>query len=736
LRSRKAAFEAGYILLLPVVLFFAYQASPFNQTGFLDPWVYAGFINNFDDLIARYGLTYYSVRFGLIFPNVLLTSLFGPVWSYVVFCYLMYLLAGVPLYFLFRRNYSTAAAIFAYTCLVSSVWFARTVLWTYPDAAAVPYMLAATSLLLLNTGGSPAIYFAVGALFALATNSNIYALSISGLAVSAYVIHRRSILARDTARAISWTSGGFLVILVLGAIGYQVCCGEPNFLQPTLQISSWVASQGAAQYRVDYDLLFHKFHYTYFGPFLVFALFIIWCTSKVKESLYAALAGYACVSTAFVAWWQFVMHGYVLELFYYFSYLLPPFLLAAAAVPVVAVRNLSGASQAYSLMACALVVVLVPLLHVYGVCDLAKMSLQTYLLLATCTLGILVAACKWRILMPVAAVAFAATFQLHWRGDHYDHYAVLGGVHRNEVDAYKLGMQLIKEMPRFKEDQRSLLFWYPNKDPLLSSLQSTYLSGYSRLHDPASSGVGMPALEADDIDRLRRDPIWLVLMDRTAGGTSAGIHALIQNGIIFAKERESQLCSGRLCVHTVLLNLESKAPEFTADKTLIETLIDVKGDARLTQLERYAYGVIHNVKARLAARLPRYVHPPDVLIDKGDGGIFFYPSSVRDHLATRFIDPVSPENGGRPQFRLTLEGLPSNAAQSCRITVQDREFRSVLNVGCKQSNQAGAGAIENVFAVAAMPNKLRVLLQTLDGSAAQIPASIRLEQELYERLSR
>ena len=122
--------EAAYVALLPVALFLAYEVSPINQAGFLDPWLYTGFINNFEDLVARYGLTYYSVRFGLIFPHYILAQVFGPVAGYLTFCYLMYLLAGVPLYLLFRKSYSLEAATFAYALLVSSAWFARTVLWT------------------------------------------------------------------------------------------------------------------------------------------------------------------------------------------------------------------------------------------------------------------------------------------------------------------------------------------------------------------------------------------------------------------------------------------------------------------------------------------------------------------------------------------------------------------------------------------------------------------------------
>ena len=120
--SAAHALEVALLLLLPVALFFAYRVSPINQVGFLDPWVYWGYIHNFEDLYARYGLTYYSVRFGLIFPSWLLQAVLGPIPGYYAFCYAMYLVAGVPLYLLVRCRYSVAAAVSAYTLVVTSLW--------------------------------------------------------------------------------------------------------------------------------------------------------------------------------------------------------------------------------------------------------------------------------------------------------------------------------------------------------------------------------------------------------------------------------------------------------------------------------------------------------------------------------------------------------------------------------------------------------------------------------------
>ena len=128
--SAAHTLEAALLLLLPVALFFAYRVSPMNQVGFVDPWVYWGYIHNFEDLHARYGPTYYSVRFGLIFPSWLLQAVLSPIPGYYAFCYAMYLVAGVPLYLLVRCRYSVAAAVSAYTLMVTSLWLARSILWT------------------------------------------------------------------------------------------------------------------------------------------------------------------------------------------------------------------------------------------------------------------------------------------------------------------------------------------------------------------------------------------------------------------------------------------------------------------------------------------------------------------------------------------------------------------------------------------------------------------------------
>src|SRR5262245_37607284 len=62
--NRRALAETLALLAAPAVAFWLMHFKPIAQNTFLDPYVYTGYIHNFVDLIERYGVTYYSVRFG------------------------------------------------------------------------------------------------------------------------------------------------------------------------------------------------------------------------------------------------------------------------------------------------------------------------------------------------------------------------------------------------------------------------------------------------------------------------------------------------------------------------------------------------------------------------------------------------------------------------------------------------------------------------------------------------
>ena len=113
-----------------------------NQGSTIDPYVYTGYIHNSGDLLSRYGLTYYSVRFGLILPAKAFTLAFGPEAGYLALRYVLTLLAGIPLYALIRRHMGVCVAVLTYCALITRpVFQPSAVLGTIPtplDGRSIP----------------------------------------------------------------------------------------------------------------------------------------------------------------------------------------------------------------------------------------------------------------------------------------------------------------------------------------------------------------------------------------------------------------------------------------------------------------------------------------------------------------------------------------------------------------------------------------------------------------------
>ena len=98
--------EILFLLLLPPLTFWFFNYRFMYQAGSLDPFFYTGYINEPEDLLKRFGLLYYAVRFGLILPGRFFTWALGPEPGYLAFRYVLALLAGVPFYFFAKRKFS------------------------------------------------------------------------------------------------------------------------------------------------------------------------------------------------------------------------------------------------------------------------------------------------------------------------------------------------------------------------------------------------------------------------------------------------------------------------------------------------------------------------------------------------------------------------------------------------------------------------------------------------------
>jgi hypothetical protein len=563
-------FESAYVLSLPVAVWFLYRFSPFNNNdGLLDPWVYFGYIHNFQDLISRYGLRYYSVRFGLIFPHIVLAKIFGPVTGYLAFVYSMYLLAGIPLYLLFRKLYSAHAAVLAYAILVSSAWFARTVLWTHPDAAAVPYLIAALALMFLEPRYRRVVNFAIGVLIALAVNSNVFAISIAGLIGVAYLSYFRDSLWSRFRQDIPWMIAGFVSVFVAGSAGYYACCGHVNYFTSTLDMVKWSNNGGGAVYQAPVtDLL--RMNYIYLPPFIAISTYVVSKHNQFKANrLLSACTHYLIAVMTVVLLYRFATQSAIIELFYYFSFFLVSCIGCIALIPLTLARasNCEARSVNYGLAA----FLLPPLLIVY-VYPAGMDHIPSYWVLLSIifTLFLIQLTINSKKALPFAIICFALSIHISLLSSVIQgvpFYARMYGVADDgSLSKFRLGLKFIETMPKVKEEGRPIYFWYSNADRLANSLQSTYLWGYSRLSDSTNGTGGLPDLKGVNPDLLRaREEYSLVLFDREERKVSEGIEELRRIGLGFGIKKTRDICEQTICYSIAVLDVNSPSLKIKQD---------------------------------------------------------------------------------------------------------------------------------------------------------------------------
>jgi hypothetical protein len=561
---RRRIFEIAYLLSLPVAAWYLYRFSVFNnRDGFLDPWVYFGYVHNFQDLIDRYGLPYYSVRFGLIFPLIALVKVFGPINGYLAFVYSMYLLAGVPLYLLFRKRFSIHAAMLAYSILVSSVWFARAVLWTHPDASAVPYLLAAVALMFLEPEHRRFGYFVVGLLFGLAANSNIFALAIGGLSGVAYSVYYKNTLWPKVRQDIPWMTAGFVVIFTGGAIGYYACCHGMNFLGSTLGMIEWSAKGFGSVYQSPF-LVLVNLNYLYLLPFLMLSMVaVLRKISPGDRSIWFAALSYLGASITFYVGYELSTKTALLEHFHYVSFLLAPCMLSMTLVPVILAR--AGSLECRLLNLALASFVLPPLIIVYGSpTSLDNIPVYWVWLSLACTLLVLLLAIRFERVASYAIVGFALSIQMSLSSTVFPAseglpiYARMYGTGDGTgLSRYLLGLKFIETMPQFRDDGRPIYFWYANADKVANSLQATYLWGYSRIMDWNKGTRGLPFLNGVNIELLRQRS-FLVLFDRDREVIDQGIGELHRVGIRFAVNKTREICENETCYTIAVLDVSGE----------------------------------------------------------------------------------------------------------------------------------------------------------------------------------
>ena len=553
--------EAAFLAVCPALAFWVMHFSPIAQQEFIDPYVYTGYINNFEDLFQRYGVTYYGVRFGLIAPAELAAAVFGPVGGYFVLRYAFGLIAAGPFYVLVRQRFGAPVAIASVSLLLTSPYFARALLWDHPDASGVPFLFAAVCLFLIEHHRRWLLDSCAALCAGLAIHSNVFV--AAPLAVFAATWALLSLAWRRDVRAVATRlvvlASGIGVITGVAWAYYRWRVNVTDMFSITINKSVELASGGMIEWRTPgIEWVSHQWHVL--TP-VVLSLLALLVRGKRRVGFHEAVMWATAVTvTAFFYVVQFGLGGNSLELFYYFSYLLPfVFLLLALIVDAL----LSGLGTPSKWIAAVLLVsaaigpwLLYSLGHGIGYPTRFEHHLA-----AIGAVAAVLALCRWiPRFRPVTRVFAAAAlgFMLFSSFSTAVYARMIDRrlpAARSDLDVYRVALQLIDSVPRNAAAPGAVGFWYSNEPArgAIRSIQSTYLFGHSKVQ---GEGRGLPHLEAAELERLGRMHLrWLVLLAETEAELASGRETLNRIGIQYTPVDSRIHRGGKYAVYFELLEL-------------------------------------------------------------------------------------------------------------------------------------------------------------------------------------
>ncbi|MDX6202612.1 MAG: hypothetical protein QOJ83_2112 [Frankiales bacterium] len=594
---RTAAAELAALLVAPVAVFFGLRELPMAAVAMIDRYFYQAYTEHGADLVERYGTGgYYWVRLGFTLPSRLCYLLFGATNGFLVFRYVLALVAILPAYLLFRRLYGRGAGAVAVAAVLSSPVIVYAWGTDYPDSSAVSYLVAGMCLVLMPSPSRRARLAWVaggGVMLSLALHSQAVSAPLVGVIV---LVHLAGELRRSWLRAL--VDAGLLLGAVLAVTGVlmlfaRAMYGQWNIIRPTLTASQHLRTPAELRkwHTVDW-------HWVLRDPYLAVPLLalIVWLAARLavrrppeapadepapeqappapKSSLHpeSALAAVLVLQVAFFTWWQFFDKGYGLEYHFASSMLWPATVLVLAAAVVRASRPLLCRPRTAAVP--ALLVLAVPYALTFTRGRLIFGLVPALVTAAVLALAV-AAYIRWQpdpVRHVVTAAVLAAVVGGTMTGSGYVLTAGerLTGAFRacqrpfpqpNYGDVlrtdrswrltqaqYRLAAELNEAVPPATHKGDDLMMWYPARDPLASSLSAQFL------WSPNALRPHLPTLTSPDVRALsKRRPGTLLLMGTKDTGFDQAVSELAQAGAPMNVSSMHTLTAGPYTFHVWVL---------------------------------------------------------------------------------------------------------------------------------------------------------------------------------------
>jgi hypothetical protein len=478
------------------------------QAGGLDAYIYTSFIQNYTDLVNRYGLTYYSARIAHLYPAGLIVALFGTEHGYFAYRYLLICTALGAVWALARKHYSAPVAFLAVTCAGCHPWLLRSLFWDHYDSSGVMYLLLATALLGSAESTNWRRVFLSGGAYAFAANCNTFLLGVGAILFASYLVVNVRPRPRDWLHFGVISVSGFLAFyLPLCAIHYRQFPNQGLFFDLTVFrfARSMLAGVGQ-QWHNDVVKLVENGWVHLLAPAIVLAavgVLVIVRGGRQKPVVSHAGLNLALVIALYLIV-DFVYKVAVISLFYYFIYLFPATLFCTIALIGELAEGVAEPVRSIVLYSCGILAPAAYAAYPHWaplILRLNRRWLAVPVLLAFSGAALVNRYAK--VGLALVALAVVASPIAFYKMPVGIYSAIYEGSPRQEWDVYRAAIELQHTVSQYPPSNGAAGFWYTNRaGSMLNSVQSMYLWGFSRLASPNDPKAGMPVLTKADLAKI------------------------------------------------------------------------------------------------------------------------------------------------------------------------------------------------------------------------------------------
>ncbi|HEY6468176.1 MAG TPA: glycosyltransferase family 39 protein [Candidatus Dormibacteraeota bacterium] len=323
--------ESAAVLVSPLVAFFGLRLRLMPVPDLNDPAMHTTFIIDPQSIFLRYSAVFTpsarlreGARVAFLIPGRISYLLFGALPGFIVFRYVLALVAVVPAYLLLRRLYGRSAGAVAAIVILSSPVLITAWGTDFPDAAVVSYLVAALACLVMPSVCHRTMWLAISAVcftlavWSIATSAPVVIATLAGYGV-VRLWREREHMYRD---ALVMVTAAVAVTGVL-AVASGLLLGQFDYIIPTIRSVIYLSHKSLLA--VDHSTSWRWAPYVAYllAPPAIVAVGLVALGRRFKTMPTPQLVvGLACTTQLLVCvLLQFVGKVQILEVHYFSSFL-------------------------------------------------------------------------------------------------------------------------------------------------------------------------------------------------------------------------------------------------------------------------------------------------------------------------------------------------------------------------------------------------------------------------------